>query len=157
MSKKIALLAAVCMPLLATSAHAVDVNQNMTLAATITASCILTVNSNINFGGAIISTSVINNAQADFDVNCTTAVPYLVGINNGNQVGRQMLNGVNTADYELYTDAARTTLFPNIGTSSVGGTGTGGNQNFVVYGQMPVQSTPPAATYTDTVVVTVRY
>ena len=44
-----------------------------------------------------------------------------------------------------------------IGTDTVTGTGNGTAQAITVYGRVPPQTTPPAATYNDTVNVTVTY
>ncbi|MBS0432870.1 MAG: spore coat protein U domain-containing protein, partial [Proteobacteria bacterium] len=52
----------------------------------------------------------------------------------------------------------RTVVWGNtIGTNTVASTGTGSAQAFTVYGQVPAQTTPPAAVYNDTVNVTVTY
>jgi spore coat protein U-like protein len=58
----------------------------------------------------------------------------------------------------LYSNAGRTTVWGNtVGTDTVAGTGTGATQSLTVYGRVPVQSTPGAGTYTDTVITTVTY
>jgi len=44
-----------------------------------------------------------------------------------------------------------------VGTNTVAGTGTGNSQSLTVYGNVPAQATPPAATYNDTITVTVTY
>jgi len=44
-----------------------------------------------------------------------------------------------------------------VGTNTVSGTGSGAAQNFTVFGRVPSQTTPPPATYSDTIVTTVTY
>jgi spore coat protein U-like protein len=44
-----------------------------------------------------------------------------------------------------------------IGTNTVSATGNGASQSYTVYGQVPAQTTPAAAVYTDTITVTVTY
>ena len=44
-----------------------------------------------------------------------------------------------------------------VGTNTIAGTGSGGSQSYTVYGRVPPQTTPAAATYTDTITVTVTY
>jgi spore coat protein U-like protein len=57
----------------------------------------------------------------------------------------------------LYKDAARTQLWESSAGEQVTGSGAGTVQNLPVYGRIPPQATPPAGTYSDTVVVTVTY
>jgi spore coat protein U-like protein len=69
-----------------------------------------------------------------------------------------MINGTNTVGYQLYRDTGRTQVWgTTIGTDTVAGTGNGTSQAITVYGRVPPQTTPPAATYNDTVNVTVTY
>ena len=44
-----------------------------------------------------------------------------------------------------------------VGTDTVSATGSGASQAYTVYGRVPMQTTPAAATYTDTITVTVTY
>ena len=89
--------------------------------------------------------------------------PYNIGLSAGTATGatvttRQMTNGAATVSYALYSNAGMTTNWGNtVGTDTVGGTGSGNNQSYTVYGQVPAQTTPAPATYTDTIVVTVTY
>ncbi|NMN03846.1 spore coat protein U-like protein [Novosphingobium sp. SG916] len=63
--------------------------------------------------------------------------------------------------YNIYSDGGRTVAFPTalgtLGSGNTGGTGTGGQQTVTVYGQVPSQPLPPAATYTDTLTLTVNW
>jgi spore coat protein U-like protein len=69
-----------------------------------------------------------------------------------------MTNGATTVSYALYSNGGRTTNWGNtVGTDTVSGNGTGASQNYTVYGQIPTQTTPAPATYTDTIIVTVTY
>lgn len=161
MSKKVALLAAVCLPFLATSASATDVTDNLNLQATIVASCTVTVGVDIDFGAALVTLASNVDAATTADVNCSNGTPYSIGIGNGNNGNRFMHfnDGVNDhfIDYELYTDVGRTTRFENIGTSAEGGTGTGAVLTHNIYARIPSQTTPANGTYTDVAVVSVRY
>jgi spore coat protein U-like protein len=157
MPKKVAVLGAIGVSLLATSANA-DVTDNLNLQATITGTCTVNNGADINFGAAILSLSAAVTASTTVDVNCTNTIPYTVGISNGANGNRFLADGGgNFIDYELYSDAGYATRFENIGTSTVGGNGTGAVQTYGIYARIPAQTTPPAGTYTDTVVVSVRY
>jgi spore coat protein U-like protein len=98
---------------------------------------------------------------ATITVTCTTGAGYNVGLDGGgggNINTRRMINGVNTVGYQLYSNSARTTVWgTTVNTDTVPGTGNGTSQTLTVYGRVPPQTTPPAATYNDTVNVTVTY
>lgn len=160
MLKKVAFLAVAALPVFASSAYATDVTDTLGLSATVISSCTNVVGADINFGGSIVSISSPINASTTMAVNCTSGVPYVIGIDNGAQGGRVMSDGAgHTLDYELYTDNSYSVgaIWPNISVSSFGGTGTGSDQTFTIYGRLPSQITPVSATYNDTVTVTVRY
>ncbi len=72
----------------------------------------------------------------------------------------------NYINYNLYTNsgysdawsATTSTTSCTSGASTCDlGTGTGSNQNYTVYGQVPPQTAPSSGTYSDTVVVTVTF
>lgn len=161
MFKKVVLLAAVCAPMLATSASATDVTGSLDVQATIVASCLMTVGSNIDFGSTITSLSSPVTNGTSVDVDCSTGTPYKIGISNGGNYsivqGRRLYDGTaNYVLYDLFVDAGYATTFPNIGpVSNPGGTGPGNSHT--VFARIPSQTTPVNGTYTDTVVVTVRY
>ncbi|MFA5628270.1 MAG: spore coat U domain-containing protein [Thiohalomonadaceae bacterium] len=118
----------------------------------------------LDFGNAgLLLSSVF--ATTSIDLQCSRTTPYNVGLDagqngSGNINARKMVLGANSVVYQLYKDAARTVVWGDsvgIGTGTVAGTGTGFMQNIPVYGTVPAQLTPPAGTYTDTIVVTVTY
>lgn len=159
MFKKVALLASASLPLLASSAYATDVTDTLDLQATIVASCAVTVGANINFGGAIVTLANPINQSSSVDVLCSNGTPYTVGIDFGLNGNRVLSDGAShTIEYELYTDAGFSTIFPTISASSIGATGDGVNPDtYDIYAQIPSQTTPVNGTYTDTVTVAVRY
>lgn len=105
---------------------------------------------------AVPSTSTVS-------VQCASGIAYNVGLdggqNSGNNINaRKMVLGANSVAYQLYSNSARTQVWGNtIGTNTVSGTGNGSAVNLTVYGNVPAQTTPPAGTYMDTVVVSVTY
>lgn len=134
---------------------------SFTVTATVRTNCTVSV-TNMNFGTvAALSTNV--DASSSVTARCTNGTPYNVGLNVGNGVGatvanRKMTSGGSTVSYSLYTNSGRTTVWGNtVGTDTVGGTGTGNDQVSTIYGRVPPQTTPPPATYSDTIVVTVTY
>lgn len=119
----------------------------------------LTFNS---FGGLNIN----NDAQTTFQVNCSQGTPYTIGLNAGTTAGgtiatRRMASaGGATINYTLHRDAARAAAsnWGNTpGTDTQGGTGNGAAQTITVFGRIPVQTTPAAGTYTDSVTISLNY
>ncbi len=99
-------------------------------------------------------------------VKCTKNSAYTVGLNAGTTAGstiaqRLMANGADLMDYNLYTDAGRTSVWGNSAGSWVSGTGAGMGtaQVLNVYGRVAAGQTNLAVgTFTEpTVTVTVTY
>jgi spore coat protein U-like protein len=94
---------------------------------------------------------------------CTPNTAYQVGLNEGTSPGatvnqRKMVSGANSLNYQLYSDASRSTIWGNTpGTDTVTGVGTGIAQNHTVYGTVPAAQVVPAAEYSDTIVVRIYY
>jgi spore coat protein U-like protein len=116
----------------------------------------------VNFGSAGVLQAAVN-ASGTLTATCTSTAPYNIGLNAGTATGatvttRKMTSGGATIKYSLYSNSARTTNWGNtVGTDTVSGTGSGLAQSYTVYGQVPIQTTPAPATYTDTIVATVTY
>ncbi|MCF6321383.1 MAG: spore coat U domain-containing protein [Rhizobiaceae bacterium] len=117
---------------------------------------------NLDFGTAGVLAANVD-ATAALSVQCTNGSAFDIGLDAGVGVGattatRRMSNGGATVDYQMFTDAGRTTNWGDaVGVDTVASTGTGAAQSFTIYGRVPVQTTPAAATYTDTVTVTVTF
>ena len=103
-------------------------------------------------------------ASSTIDVTCTPSASYTVELNAGATVGgvisaRLMTDGSNTLEYNLYTDAGRTTVWGDGTASSVtaAGTGSGAQQSLTVYGRIPASQSVPAGSYSDTVTATINF
>lgn len=132
------------------------------VSATVVKKCTVSAGT-LNFGNGVgLLTSAVN-ATTTLGVQCSNGTPYNVGLDAGQNSGgsitaRKMVLGANGISYQLYQNAARSTVWgTTIGTNTVAGTGTGNTQSLTVYGSVPAQTTPPAGTYNDTVTVTVTY
>jgi spore coat protein U-like protein len=134
-----------------------------TVRATNNSSCTVTTTT-LDFGNetGLDSAKTATNA---ISVTCTAGTLYDVGLSNGSSGGsgpaaRQMSNAATaeTVAYGIYRDPAHTQPWGGTaGADTAMGLGTGTAQTFTGYGLVPAQATPPALTYTDTVVVTVTY
>ena len=126
--------------------------------------CIVTATS-INFGGSVgVLTSALS-ATGTITAKCTNSDSYTIALNKGTTSGaslsdRQMSgSGSAVVHYQLYTNPGHSTIWGDgtSPTSTSGGTGTGSNQNYTVYGLVSPQTTPAPNTYSDTITVTVSY
>ncbi len=148
--------------LASTGVKAATTTGSFTVQMTITASCLINSASTLNFGSSGVIAANVDQTST-VQVQCTNTTPYNIGLDAGTGTGatvatRKMTNGSNTINYALYSNAGRTTLWGNtVGTDTVAGTGSGAAQSYTVYGRVPAQTTPAAATYTDTITVTVTY
>jgi spore coat protein U-like protein len=154
-------LAALCLP---APAIAATVSGSLATSATVTANC--TVSTSPLAFGNVDSTSASNvDAAGGLTVTCTngsawTASAGVGGGSGASYANRRMTAGANLLNYNIYTSAARTTVWGD-GTGStgtLGGTGTGSAQSVTVYGRVAGgQSTVPIGSYADTVSVTITY
>ncbi len=163
--RKLPVRTAFCCLLLAAlpqSASAATSTGSFNVSMTIQSSCTLVSSSAIAFGTHGMLTANTD-ATGTLDMQCTANSPYTVALDAGVGAGattatRKLTSGGATIDYALYRDAARTLSWGNTqGTDTVAGTGSGASQSFTVYGRVPSQATPAAASYSDTVNVTITY
>lgn len=118
----------------------------------------------LNFGTQGVLTSAINQTTS-LSVTCTNAAPYSIGLDAGSVTGSVVTNrlmqagaGGPTVAFQLYQDAARSTIWGNIvGVTAVTGIGNGTAQTVSVYGQIAAQSTPAMGTYSSTITATVYF
>lgn len=144
------------------AADAATTTTTFTVQMTITSSCVINSAGTLDFGSTGVLSANVDQTSS-IQVQCTNTTPYNIGLDEGAGSGatvaaRKMSNGADTVTYSLYSDAGRTTVWGNtIGVNTVSGTGSGAAQDFTVYGRVPPQTTPAAASYADTVTVTVTY
>lgn len=101
-------------------------------------------------------------AQSALRIRCTPNTNYSIFLNNGAGGGtgptdRRMTFQGRSIQYGLYLDAARSSPWGATPATRRQGTGNGLQTSYSVYGRVPPQNTPPAGTYTDTIVITVEY
>jgi spore coat protein U-like protein len=106
--------------------------------------------------------------SANLSVRCSTGTPYTVKLGggvHGDVTQRLLSDGTNELEYNLFTSAARTTVWgETVGTNTVAGTGQGMSSTkantHTVYGTIAnsdANQDAPTGVYTDTVAVTVEY
>ncbi|MCX2780708.1 Csu type fimbrial protein [Microbulbifer thermotolerans] len=147
------------------SAAAFSATEDTTFLVSITVenSCTISVN-DLNFGTVNDLTPSIS-ASTTGTVTCTGLAPVSVSFDAGTGgastfATRQMDDGVNTIDYNLYRDAANTEILGDGsgGTFTIDFTSTGGADAFDVYGLTdPGQNPKPAGTYNSTITATATF
>jgi spore coat protein U-like protein len=168
--KRAALKSAVVIGLLAAAAAAYAATKTATfqVTANVTNNCFIDSASTLAFGAYDPSSATALDGTSSIVVRCTNKTPYTLALNAGTTTGgnftnRLMTDGTDTLQYNLYTTAARTTVWGDGtgGTSTVtgAGTGLGGGQakTTTVFGRIPVQPNAAAGNYSDTVTVTITY
>jgi spore coat protein U-like protein len=153
------------------AAQAGNATGTLTVSITITASCTISATATLGFGsvaGASLATTDATGSTT-FSVTCTSGAPFAIGMGNGANVSgsqrRMAASGPVYLNYGLYQSAGTTMPWTGAASSTtcttagncVLGTGTGSAVNYTVYGDVPSGQTPAAATYTDTVTMTVMY
>lgn len=130
---------------------------------TVTAKCSFG-SSTLAFGGydpIVANKTTALQVTGTISITCNSGVAGTVslnnGLNSGNAVGttRAMAGPGGYLSYELYTSAARTTVWNS--TNTVPYTGTGSAGTISVYGMIPAGESGATGSYSDTVGITVSY
>ncbi|WP_169474151.1 MULTISPECIES: spore coat U domain-containing protein [unclassified Novosphingobium] len=145
------------------SAWAASTATNLSVTATVVSSCAVNSTSTLAFGAISAGTFPVN-STGSVTFTCSGGTAWFVTATlSSNASGSQprMVSSGQYLSYNIYSDGGRTVAFPTalgtLGSGNTGGTGTGGQQTVTVYGQVPSQPLPPAATYTDTLTLTVNW
>lgn len=104
-------------------------------------------------------------ANGTITVRCTNNNAFSVALSGGsvanNVAARKMKHqtAADTVSYQLYQDSNYATIWGDgvTGGTPLTNTGTGANQQFTVYGRVPVQTTPRPGNYSDTVTATITF
>ena len=154
------------------AAHAAQASGTLTVTARLGGICRFSPPSTTAFTlafGTYTPASGNVNASTTFRVQCSNGVPYQIllgGGGSGNVLNRQLTATAAPAEkvgYQIYTDAAYTTVWGDGtgGTAVQSGVGGGGPRTLTVYGRIPDsaanQGAAPRTDYLDTVTITVSY
>jgi spore coat protein U-like protein len=138
---------------------------NLGVTATVTNNCTISTVA-LAFGSY---DPVVANASTNLDgtgtvvVACTKGATATIGLGNGGNFSggaRRMTDGAtNFLSYEVFHEAARTTVWTNSGAGllSTGVAPSKAARNFTVYGRVASNQDVPAGSYNDTVVATVNF
>lgn len=138
------------------SATATD---TLLVTATVSAACVVST-SPVAFGVYNPTAGTVLDGTGTVSVTCTNGTSYSVALDGGGQadvLARAMSNHPDLLTYQLYSDAARTTVWGTTGGDLVNATGTGVQVDHTVYGRVAASQNVAVGSYTDTVNVTVTY
>jgi spore coat protein U-like protein len=151
------------------ASHAATATGLMTVTATVAATCVVGT-STLAFETATSAAIASGNVDAigTVSVNCTLGSGYTIALSAGAGTGatvdsRKMTSGSGATaqllSYTIYTTAARTTVWGDgtTASASVAGIGSGVSQSIAAYGRIFQSPLVQAATYSDTLNVTVTY
>jgi len=127
------------------------------------ANCAFTSITGVSFGiYDVFSALPNNNGVGSITVNCRGGTSSFVmllssGLSNS-YTSRIMMNGANSLNYNLYTNAGRTLVWGDGSGGSLTLTGLGnGKTTLNVFGQIPPGQNAKVGIYTDNIVVTVNF
>lgn len=144
---------------LGNATYAAQDSDTFQVSATVQSVCTITAN-DMSFGSYDPSGGDVD-VTSTLDVTCTNSTGYEVGLNGGTTTGvvtaRAMTGLGGNLSYALYSDASRSTIWEDIGATSVSGTGDGTTQTLTVYGRLPGGQFLSVDTYTDTVTATIDF
>lgn len=140
-----------------------NVNSSFTVSMTITDQCIVNSATNLSFGTSqgVITAAV--DSTSTITVQCTTGTPYTIALTVpvGETAAARVMTGTNNAahtlTYALFQDLNHANVWGQSVGNTQGGTGNGQQQPYTVFGHVPVQTTPAADAYSETVQLVVSY
>ena len=152
-------LVAAAMVMGSTSVSAGTATQNLTVSATVSASCVFGAAATLPFGDLSITdltAGKIETTPASVKITCsntgTAAKLYAAAT-------RQMTGTPSgTLNYDVYTDAARTTALGSTKTNGANVIADGTEQTITLYGKTaPGQANRPAGSYAQNLLMTVEF
>lgn len=164
MKVRVLIVSLAVLGLSAKEASAATATATLTVTATVARTCIVS-NSTLAFGSYNPLVASPTDNTATFTVACTRNTPTTIGLNTGTNASgatRRMTDGGGSPSflsYELYSDAARTTVWGNgAGSWTTLTPPTSAPQTLTVYGRInALQDVPSTTTYSDTVTITVTF
>lgn len=146
----------------ASSARAQTATATIAVTATVVPSCTI-AGAPVAFGNydpVVTNAAAALNASGTVTVTCTRGTTYSVGLGAGNSTSgsRAMRHATLTDElpYQLYQDAARTTVWTDAAMISGTATSTAA-VSYPVYGSIPSGQDVPTGDYADAVIATVNF
>lgn len=152
---------------IAARADATVVTSNMTVTASVNATCSITAGA-MGFGTYNTLTGAALDGTATLAVQCTKGAITTITLGQGNNPAsgssdvlplRQLKSGlINALSYTLYTDSTRLLIWGNTTLTGMAYVpASASSNNITVYGRIASGQDVPAGSYSDTVVATISF
>ncbi len=138
------------------AAFAATATNNLTVQANVQNVCtISTAPGTVDFGSYDPTSTTDNTAgHTTFGYKCTKGATFKIYIARNNQ----MLAGAEVLAYDLYSDAARTTVFPaTLGAASSQTSTSNGQVTVDIYGKIPNSQDVTSGVHSETDIITINY
>ncbi|MCX7982829.1 MAG: spore coat U domain-containing protein [Syntrophales bacterium] len=132
---------------------AATVTQNLSVGAQVVAKCSIQNAGPLNFGDYDVTSSTPTDAQASMTFKCTKGTTYKTYITGT----RQMTNGTDNLNFQLYSDSNRSTIFPSDNSGSGEQAPNASPITKYIYGRIPAEQDVGTGTYSATLTATVEY
>lgn len=134
---------------------------SLSVTATVAAKCTIAAPNTLAFGDydpLVDHASSSLDSSATLSVACTKGAPDVwVGLGTGSN-NRQMSNGSDLLQYELYADAGRSSVWGDSSATGVSySAASKAPQALTVYGRVPAGQDVGAGSYSDSVVATINF
>lgn len=167
---RVCVLAVAALTFCATEANAQTATSTFTVTATVAANCTITT-VGITFGSydpVVAHQATPLDSNGSVTVACTSGATTTIGMDQGltptatstaAAPERQMASGPDFLRYDLYQDAARTTVWGDVGTpAEVTYVSTSFAPTLIdIFGQIPAGQDVNVGTYSDTVTATISF
>jgi spore coat protein U-like protein len=126
----------------------------LTVTATVVDAALITAVGDISFGNYDPTDSTPTDADGSVTIRATTGMGYTVYIGSD----RSMTDGTDTLNYELYSDAARSSVWGSTLATGEPYTSTSNAETtYSIYGRIAALQDVQAGGYSDTVTITVEW
>jgi len=148
---------------MAGAAQAATETATFQVTATVPSQCTTLTTNSLAFGTYDPTAATPTDASATLSIRCSSGAAITVDLSAGSTAGatvaqRKLASGANTLNYNLYTAAARSTIWGGANTVSGTGQGLDTATSFTVYGRIPAgQTNAVPGSYSDSITVTVTY
>lgn len=153
MKKNIIAIAVAAMGVFAAAAAHADTTAPFSVTANVQAACAISAQP-LAFGNYDRANGTV--ASTTLSVDCTKDSAAVVSLDLGSNGSgfRQLSNGVDKLNYELYSDSGRTAVWDNEGVPYVG---VGNPETLTVYGSISAGQNVSAGSYTDVVNASIAF
>ena len=122
--------------------------------------CTISSAGGLAFGSYDVFNATNLDGAGTINISCDVSAPFTTALSagGGTFATRTLASGANLLNYNLYTDAARTTIWGDgtAGTVTLSGSAAPAATQ-TVFGRIPARQNKPVGSYADTIVLTLTF